>query len=374
MPIRGMHKADGQLTAFKFERISSFEGSRIMIPCCFHPTRVVIVNDCHDLMNLFDDHLPRSHMTFDTFNSPYKALHYINEVYQPDPFYDRYRVKKEERSRKNRRQEIQVVDTHHEIYRPQRFDEISTVVMDYAPISENSGMSAEMTGLEFLEKVENPHIQKILLIGEEDEEMATQALSKGLIHDFICKQALDWEEHFYEVLQDAQWRYFNKLSEIFMGTICSGNVKEYALNDPNFQKFFKSILSNYGFTEAYLCETTGSYLFLDDQAQDHGLVVNIADQLDHWVRTGQTKGISLSLLKALKDRKKMMCYHALFEGLEPDKSHWEIYAHPVKTIKGQQNTYYYAFAPNMYDIDVERILPFEEYRENQQRKTGRRLH
>jgi len=33
--------------------------------------------------------------------------------------------------------------------------------------------------------------------------------------------------------------------------------------------------------------------------------------------------------------------------------------------------FYYAFAPNIYDIDLERVLPFEEYRENQQRKMGR---
>lgn len=372
MPMVGMHKEDRRLTALWFVIIPYRLGEGFMIPCCFHPTRVVIVNDHLELlMNLLGGNLPRS-MTFDSFSTSRQALHYINEVYQPEPFYDRYIVTKgEEGQPGNRTMGAQVVDTHYEIYRPQRFDEISTVVMDYSPIFNNSCLPSEMTGLEFFEKLKNPHIQKILLIEEGDEQMATQALNKGLIHHYVCKQDPHCEEELYEALQNAQWQYFNKLSEVFIKTIRPVNFANYPFVDPNFQKFFKAILLNYGFTEAYLCESTGSYLFLDDQAQDHGLVVNIAEQLDIWARSGQAKGVNFPLLKALKNRKKMMCYHTRSGSLEPDKSHWEIYAHPAKTLRGQRSTFYYAFAPNMYDIDVERILPFEEYRENQQKRMGR---
>lgn len=342
-----------------------------MIPCCFHPTRVVIIGDCHESMKLVEGNLTRSHMTFDCFNNPHKALYYINEVYQPEPFYDRYAVKREDGFHKHRRLGTNIVDTHPEIYRPQRFEEISTVVMDYALFTSSSETSSEMAIFKFFEKIEDPHIQKILLIGERDEQLMNQALNNELIQHCICKQDHDWEEQFYEALQNAQWHYFNKLSEVFMKTIRPYNVGDYAFADPNFETFFKALISNHEFTEAYLCETTGSYLFLDGQAQDHGLVVNIAEQLDFWVRSGQAKGINIPLLKALKNRKKMMCYHARFGALEPDTSHWEIYAHPAKTLKGQTNTFYYAFAPNMYDIDLERILPFEAYKENQQRRMGR---
>lgn len=330
-----------------------------MIPFCFHPTRVVIVDFRHELMNSLDINLLKSHMTFDSFQSPQNALHYMNDINHPDPFPSRYAVVGSDGRRKPRRLPF---DTHQEIYRPQRFEEISTVVANY--------FSPGMTGLEFFAKVKNPDIQKILLIEEGEEEIARGALSNGLIHQYVSKQTPDWCEKFHEALQNAQWQYFTKLSEVFMKDIEDVKGMDVALIDPNFQKFFKAILTDYGFTEAYLCETTGSYLFLDQQAQDHGLVVNIAEQLDSWARTGQAKGINLPLLKALKDRKKMMCYPTQFGALEPDKSHWEIYAHPANTLKGQKKLFYYAFAPNMYDIDLERILPFEEYRENHQRKGG----
>lgn len=73
-----------------------------MIPCCFHPTRVVIINDSQTLMSVLDDILPKSHMTFDFFNSQEQALHYINEVYQPEPFYDRYKVNQQQVKEKDK--------------------------------------------------------------------------------------------------------------------------------------------------------------------------------------------------------------------------------------------------------------------------------
>jgi hypothetical protein len=347
-----------------------------MIPCCFHPTRVVIVNNSQELMYVLDKKLPRSNMTFDYFENMENALHYINEVYEPDPFYDRYKSKGNQAPTRKLPSNNLVIDTYLEIYRPQRFDEISTIVVncsDSLISTSNDSLeeSARTPGFDFFLRVKSNHIQKIMLVEEGRETIAVQALNSGLVQYVIYKTDNDWEERLFEALQDAQWQYFNKLSEIFMQSIRPGVVKEYAINDPQFQKLFKAIIVNHGFTEAYLYESTGSYLFLDGQAQDHGLVVNFADQLEQWVKTGKDKGIKLPLLKALKDRKKMMCYQTSLNESEPDKNHWEIYAYPANTMHGRDKTYYYAFAPNMYDIDVERVLPFEEYREFQQRKTSR---
>lgn len=336
-----------------------------MIPCCFHPTRVVIVESQLQLTNFVEGDLAKSPMTFDAFSCVDKAIHYMNEIYHPEPFYDRYIPK----SGGDTKQIRAKADTHQEIYRPQRFEEISTVVMDFSSFVHNSDV--EMTGLEFFGKIKDPNIQRILIIDGEDPYDFCDALNSDVIHYCINKQDSDWKEKLLQALKDAQWQYFNKMSEVFMKNLHPSDGSEFAFADPNFEAFFKSILSNYGFTEAYLCESTGSYLFLDEQAQDHGLVVNIPEQLDCWVRSGQAKGINIPLLKELKNRKKMMCYSNSNNGLEPDKSHWEIYAHPAKTLKGRDKTFYYAFEPNIYDIDLERILPFEAYRENQQRKVGR---
>jgi phage anti-repressor protein len=335
-----------------------------MIPCCFHPTRVVLVNDDLELLRkLFGGNdLSKRHVTFDSFINSHQLFHYLNEAHSPEPFYKRYGLRKGERAGGSVSLGNQPLDIYHEIYRSQRFDEISTVLMNYSP------MLTGMSGLEFFQKMKKSHIQKILLIDKNDEPIAVDALSKGLIDHYICSQAPNFEEEFYEAVQNAQWQYFNNLSEVFLKEMYPDGFENHPFVDPNFQKFFKAILSNYGFTEAYLYESIGSYLFLDDQAQDHGLLINMAEQLDFWVRSGQAKGVKLPLLKDLKSRKKMMCYPARTSSFEPDKSHWEVYAHPAQTFQGRRNTFYYAFAPNMYDIDLDRILPFQEYREHGQKR------
>lgn len=337
-----------------------------MIPFCFHPTRVVVVNNHPELIRKVGDNPPTAHMTFHPFNSSPQALHHINEGYQPYSFYDRCIVKKEKSPSGHHRQNSHIVDTHHKIYHPERFEEISTIVMGYSSSSApfRSGNPVDLTAFEFFRQVKNPYIQKILLVRKKDKKVADKALSKGIIHHYICVQDNHCEEEFHLALQEAQWGYFNKISQVFADSIRPAADTRYPLADANFQKFFKAILSHHGFTEAYMCESTGSYLFLDEQAQDHGLVVNISEQLDFWVRSGQAKGVNLPLLKALKNREKMMCYHAPGGSLAPDTSHWEIYAHPTKTFQGQKNVFYYAFAPNMHDIDVGRILPFQEYRQS----------
>ncbi|MBM3468514.1 MAG: hypothetical protein FJX71_03690 [Alphaproteobacteria bacterium] len=332
-----------------------------MIPCCFHPTRVVIVDKSVTLMKWLDETLFKFNLTFDFFHTPHKALHYINEIYNPSPFTKRYNGRLSE-NKIHPFQSGRILDTHQEIYRPQRFEEISTVVLDY----DSTDPLFNINGLEFFEKIKSTHIQKILLCEEKNLQDAIHASNSGLIHSFICKADTAWRQSLQNVLQETQWSYFNKLTEDFMGPVGSVDILDHAIVDPNFHNFFRALITNHGFSEAYLWESTGSYLFLDEQAQDHGLVVNIATQLDRWARTGQAKGISFPLLKALKNRKKMMCYHTSLGILEPDKGHWEIYAHPAKTLKGKKNTFYYAFAPNMYDIDVEKILPFEDYKETQE--------
>src|SRR5690606_31482422 len=121
---------------------------------------------------------------------------------------------------------------HAEIYRPQRFEEISTVVAHYC--------LQDMTGLEFFEQMKHSDIQKILLVEEEQEDIAREALSKGSIHAYICKQDHNWSTQFCDALQNTQWQYFIKLSELFMKSMGSANAKNHALVDLNFQKFFKA--------------------------------------------------------------------------------------------------------------------------------------
>lgn len=325
-----------------------------MIPCCFHPTRVVVVDDNTRFLGSLNRVLSKNHASYKYYSNPQKALHDLTTLYTPNPFPNRYIENVDEEKWEHRRLDINIFDTHQEIYRPERFNEVSTVIIDHS--------MPEMTGLEFCARLKNPYIQKLLLTGEAEEHIAIQAFNEGLIHHYIRKQDADMGLQINQAVEKAQWRYFNRLSEVALKAIEAVNVVDHAVLDPNFHIFFKGIMKKHQFREAYLCETMGSYLFLTEDAKAYGIVVNDANQLDNWADAGQSRNIPTTLLQELRDRKKMICYHNIKDMSAPKDGDWEKYAYPVHTIEGVHRTFYYAFAPNLFDVDLSQILSAGEFR------------
>lgn len=325
-----------------------------MIPCCFHPTRVIVIDDDVDLLNNLNRHLSSEKTTYQYFNNPQKALNYLNEIYQPNPFPNRYVKNVDEEKWEHRRLDVNIFDTHHEIYRPERFDEISTIIVDHS-------MPA-MSGIELLRQIENPNIQKILLTAIVDEQIAIRAFNEGIIHHYIRKHDMDMIEQLNKAVADAQWRYFNKLSEIGLKAITSVDSVHHAISDPTFQSFFKNLVKQHKFKEAYLCEAMGSYLFLTEDAELYGLIVNNADQLDVTLESAEALHVDKSILKELSSRKKMMFYHNSKGISEPSKEEWANYTYVPQMINGTRDTYYYIFEPNLFDVDHSRVLSFKKHK------------
>lgn len=325
-----------------------------MIPCCFHPTRVVVIDDNHEFLEQLNQVLSKNHTSYHYFKNPQKALHYLNEVYQPNPFPNRYVESVEEDKWEHRRLDVNIFDTHHEVYRPERFEEISTVVIDHS--------MPGMSGIQICKQIKDPNIQKILLTGVADEHIAIKAFNKGIIHHYIRKQDLDMVDELNDVIETSQWRYFNKLSEVALKAITSSDPIDPAITDPKFQDFFKKLVKQEKFREAYLCESMGSYVFLTEEGKVFGLVTNNEDQLELGADSGEALNIAPALLQELKERKKMMCYHSRHGTFEPPAHEWGNHVYPPRVIQGLKDTYYYAFAPNIFDVDLSRVLPFRQYK------------
>jgi CheY-like chemotaxis protein len=325
-----------------------------MIPCCFHPTRVVVIDDNDRFLRRLDSNLSYDQATYLYYTHPEKALDFLHAQHL-NPFSHRYVCNVDEEAWEHRRLDVNVCDLHHEIYRPERFTQVSVVVVDYA--------MPDMTGLEFCQQLKNPHIQKILLTGEADEEMAVQAFNQGLIHHYIRKQAPDMVPCLQKAIDEAQWRYFTKLSQVMIEAIEAVYVVDHALTDPHFHTFFKRLMHENRFCEAYLCETMGSFLFLDERGQATGLVVNTQEQQGVWLDSTRVDHINPQLLKELKTLQKMMVYHNRSGILEPEAQDWEKHAHRPQRLQGEKTLYSYVLAPNIFDIDAPEILSFALFKE-----------
>lgn len=326
-----------------------------MIPCCFHPTKVVIVDDNYEFLKRLDALVCRDHAVYMYYNQPQKALGFFNEVYQHDPFPSRYVVNIDEDKWEHRHLDVNIFDIHNEVYRPQRFEEIAVCVADYSMPS--------MSGLEFLQQLHIPHLQKILLTGEANEHIAIEAFNQGWIHHYIRKQDVMMAQKLKQAIQDAQWSYFTQLSAVITEAIRSVDSTDHAITDPYFQAFFKKLIKAHNFVEAYLCESMGSYFFLDAEGRNYGLMVNTEEQLDMWAESNKAQRINTKLRRELQSREKMMCYHNAHGFLEPLIKDWPRYAYPAQTLQGQRTTYYYAFAPDIFDVDFSQVVSFTRYKE-----------
>lgn len=331
------------------------------IPLCMFPTKVLLIDD--DVLSLkrLDVNLDNSRFTYQIFNDPDKALKFLNNDHKLDSFAKRLIRQPDEDQWQHAKLDVNVYDLMKEIYNPQRFESISTVVVDFS--------MPGMNGLEVCEKITDPSIQKILLTGEADEYLAIQAFNKGLIHQYIKKQDPNVLKAINQALAHSQHAYFSKVSQL-MYDVATFSRTPTCLRDPVFINFFKNLLQEKNITEYYLFEITGNFLLLDEDQNAYGLFTYNKDQLTMWHEDlPESDTAPEHLLADLKNHKKMICFHNKESISIPPGKEWPNYSYPLNVLEGGIETYYYAFADNMLDIETNEISTFDNFK-NQRMKAN----
>lgn len=323
------------------------------IPVCMFPTKVLLVDDDRPSLKKLILNLDETKSIYQFYDRPQAALAFLNEEYQPDLFEKRLISQPAEEDWQHARLDVNIYDLMKEVYNPQRFDQVSTVIVDFE--------MPRMNGLEFCENIKDPTIQKILLTGEADETLAVQAFNKGLIHRYIKKQDPNVFEILNQSIVDAQRTYFLNISQVMIKAATFEPGLSYIV-DPVFIKFFERVLKENNIVEYYLFETTGSFLLLDAKSNLYGLFTYNKSQLDMWIETQEFDSVPDHLAKELKSYKKMVCFHDRNQIAIPPGNEWEKYAYPLQLLKGGFETYYYVCNKNILDIEAERILSFQEHR------------
>ncbi len=324
------------------------------IPACFFPTKVLFVDDEVNFLKSLKIELTWSLLTCELFDNPNEALCYFNEEYESDPFTNRWVQAPDAEHFEHRSVDVNIQGLHQEIYNPQRFNQISTIVVDYN--------MPGIDGLAFCEQISDPHVQKILLTGEADEHIAVDAFNKGLIHHYLRKQDRNLAKLLKEAIAKAQQRYFLSLSQIVNESISSNVSEPSALNDPVFFEFFSKQLKQNNVAEYYLFESIGSFLFLDPEGNSKSLFLKNRDQMEAvYFELKDEEELSQDFKDAVKRFKKIFCYQMWGKAPFPEPSEWKEYFQVAFQLKGQQD-YFYAFTSGMPEIDRERFLSFVDYK------------
>jgi len=319
----------------------------IVTPVCYFPTTVLFIDDKKSFLEGISLNLP-SNLSYRLFDSPIKTLDFLNR-YKPDPFTNRCLSQLEENTF-----EININCIHKEIYRPERFEEIQVIVVDYAMPGIN--------GLELCEKT-STHFKKILLTGEADESLGIKALNKKIIHHFIRKNEDNLVEDLNQTILEMQFAHFQEISKPIISNLNKKPGKPYhCLEDQAFYQFFKDLIQKNNIIEYYLIDNPACFIMLDINGTCSFLITKSNEDLDTYYNAARDDGASDEILKALKEEKKIP-YFGDKNFWEINAAEWKNYLYPSKKLEGENQEYFYAIInkPKNDTLDHTKVLSYGKY-------------
>lgn len=325
--------------------------SKQTIPSFSFPTTVLMIDDNVEFLKSVAIGLPASAATYNFYSDPRTALKLINEKYESNDVTHGLVNLIDEDEFEHKMLDINVRDIYRILYNKTRFQQISTVVVDFH--------MPGMDGIEFCKSIKNPNIQKILLTSIVDENRAIEVLNDGLIHTFIRKQSPTIMQQLSQALAQAHNRYFSNLSQIVQQVI-NFSPEESALSDPAFVELFHRICKEFGAVEYYLTEFLGSFVFLDADGNHYGLFTRIKEQLDFYCDSKEADSAPPEVIAMLKSGQQILCYHSEQNRSLPDGCVWEQYLYDAQKINGH-NQYFCAYGPGMCDIRKDNVVSFNQF-------------
>lgn len=326
------------------------------IPTCYFPTTAVFIDDSRDFLLNFVLQLDEG-LAYKIFDSPLTALDKIHQQRcELDLLSQRCLSEYTEAKNcplTNQTINLDLATIHAEIYNPNRFAEISVVVVDYA--------MPEMDGLSFCRRLGDTNIRKILLTGQADEHLAIAAFNEGLIHRYIKKSDPNAAELITKSIYELQEQYFQTMSSVVLRMLSV--TSPGCLQDRKFAEFFSQLRQEKGILEYYLADNSGSFLMLDEDARVSFLIVKNQEDMRLHFDMAFDHGASSEVLDQLASGEKIPCF---WPSTMP-RGDWNNWADCL--IKAQQfqstETYYYAFVqgPVLFDVRQEKILSYHRYME-----------
>ena len=172
---------------------------------CYFPTLTIFIDDKQEFLDslLFRLRSPFHYYKF--FSNPEEAVYYIKNNYQKANWFFNYIASLEEEKNNQKLIEINLSDLHKHVHNEERFDIITSVLIDYD--------MPEWTGLDVARELNGLNLRRILLTGAADEKLAVNAFNMNLIDGFIPKSSDNIYEEIEQKINEGKNFYFSELSK-----------------------------------------------------------------------------------------------------------------------------------------------------------------
>ncbi|NII09628.1 response regulator [Oleiagrimonas sp. C23AA] len=245
---------------------------------------------------------------------------------------------------------LDVDSIHRVVYDPERFSEVSVVVVDHT--------MPEMDGLTFCRRLGNPHIGKILLTGRADDATAIEAFNSGLIDRFIRKSDPNAMQKLQMAIFDLQQRYFQRAAAFVSETLALGNFN--FLRDPAFADVIDTMQRRFAAIECYVHANPTGLLLLDEDGHGRFLLVQTEDDLRTHFEIASDQGAPQALLDALRDGEQLAWFETR-DGYYHSTTHTPLsQLHPATAVRGEQ-WYYYALIDQVDRFQLQHVKSYRQW-------------
>ena len=257
-----------------------------LIPCCEFQTETLFVDDSPDLQLALSLNLPTGKGRYHFIKDPCEALPYLQKqtplLSAKNLSHADYPVPDELHFKANLDEVKSYADKPSKIYK------VGVVFMDY--------QMPAMNGLELLERVNLPNVEKIMLTGMGDEKLAVQAFNSGLINRYIPKRDPELILRIEEAIEIGRQNYFQRSTQTLFN-IMTADEQETALTDPVFIQFFYQLRKKLNAIEYYLLDSTGSFLLIDSEKVRHKLSTYTTEQFQSLLETLPPQHRSVEMIR-----------------------------------------------------------------------------
>ncbi len=315
------------------------------VPFLYHPTTVLLVDDNAEFLKTLRMFLSDSFMHLLDQECPFKALEILNKMAFKKNFYEDCLYYPEEEKYENHTLSVNFLNIHKEVYNPDRFKEISTVIVDYSmPV---------MNGVEFCQKITNPFIKKVLLTGDADERIAIDAFNQGLIDAYVKKQQINFPEILEKLLEKFHGTYFSHFSKHIEAVFSPEDQKNTPFFSPEFKKYFQQICDYHEIVEYYVLEKMGSFLCLDANGK-HGILATIqTDEISLILESQEAESADLKVIECLKEGTHLLCYKQDENTPLPPGYLWKNYIFKADMLHTQHKKFLCSFVQGMFNLSKE---------------------
>jgi CheY-like chemotaxis protein len=310
------------------------------LPACYFPTTTLLIDDNINFLQNMAFELGNELTHFELFSRPQDALVFFETAYQAPTFLKKCISYAEDDSIDRRSLEVSIAHIHQEIFNPNRFKQITTVVVDYA--------MPGLSGAAVAEQLQHLPVNIILLTGEAGHENALHLFNQGIIQHYIRKDAADASAQLNNAIKRLQLDYFTKLSSIIVDSIVRKSEQhDYpppsCLNDPIFIRFFYNEIQKHNIKEFYLIEESGSFLCAKANGELSWLLIKHSADMDalNDELTFPENSIPDDIINKIKNNEVLR--HAFNSETFLNNMHdWQQVLYPATKLDAK-NCYYYSY-------------------------------